>query len=80
MFCFPAASQQRIQPARMHSCPSSVLLSADKVAPAAMALSQQPGSIMLTLSKGLSFAQSEHDGARLLAQRHGSWCHFVGAE
>ena len=25
-------------------------------------------------------AQSEHDGARLLAQRHGSWCHFVGAE
>ena len=28
----------------------------------------------------LSFAQSEHDGARLLAQRHGSWCHFVGAE
>jgi hypothetical protein len=53
MFCFPAASQQqRIQPARMHSCPSSVLLGADKVAPAAMALSQQPGSIMLTLSKG----------------------------
>ena len=52
MFCFPAASQQRIQPARMHSCPSSVLFGADKVAPAAMALSQQPGSIMLTLSKG----------------------------
>ena len=29
---------------------------------------------------GVVFAQSEHDGARLLAQRHGSWCHFVGAK